>query len=69
MLFYGAGSAQSTGVSNYGGVIYAHEQNTVFLWTPRSGRGHMVYVADRWGDGQQSTVATSADIIIRIYAG
>jgi hypothetical protein len=71
MLFYGAGSAQSTGVSNYGGVIYAYTQDMVFLWTPtaNTGKGHMVYIADRWGDGQQSTAAASAYIIIRIYAG
>jgi hypothetical protein len=50
MLFYGAGSAQSTGVSNYGGVIYAYTQDMVFLWTPtaNTGKGHMVYIADRW---------------------
>jgi len=69
-VFSGAGSAVSTG-RNYGGVIYVYTNDSALLWTPKSstGRGYMIYIGDRWGDGEKSSAHETATIIVKVFAG
>lgn len=69
-VFSGAGSAVSTG-RKYGGVIYVYTNESALLWTPKSstGRGYMIYIGDRWGDGEMSSSQETATIIVKVFDG
>lgn len=65
MIFYGAGSTQANGVSDYGGVVYAYNEEEILFWRPSS--VNVVYIGDRWGSGMSHQASTTADIIVRIF--
>ena len=67
-VFSGAGSAVSTG-KKFGGVIYVYTNDSALLWTPKLGRGYMIYIGNRWGDGKMSSAQQTATIIIKVFAG
>jgi hypothetical protein len=53
-VFYGMGSAQTDDDNNeYGGVIYAYDENNVRMWTAHENDGNSVgqciFVGDGWG--------------------
>lgn len=68
MIFDGAGTALSTN-TKYSGVIYVYTNSSILLWTPSSLKGYMVFIDNRWGSGQMPSAETSADVIVRVYAG
>ncbi|VDI65593.1 Hypothetical predicted protein [Mytilus galloprovincialis] len=51
--------------SMYGGVIYAYTEKEVLLWRPTN--GPVVYIGDRWGNGNSNQIANTAHVIIRVY--
>ncbi|VDI52170.1 CUB and sushi domain-containing protein [Mytilus galloprovincialis] len=65
MVFNAAGTTQANGLSEYGGVIYAYTEKEVLLWRPTN--GPVVYIGDRWGNGNSNQVANTAHVIIRVY--
>ena len=61
-VFNGWGVPQSSGytIKEYGGLVYAYNENTVRLWAPSQATGHIISVTNGWGGGvntQQSLVA------------
>lgn len=64
MIFYGAGSTQANGFSDYGGVVYAYNEEEILFWRPSG--DNVVYIGGRWGSGMSHQASTTADIIVRI---
>lgn len=50
MVFYAAGTTQATPQHKYGGLLYAYNENQIFLWHPMN--SPLVFIGDRWGSGQ-----------------
>ncbi|CAG2205383.1 CSMD [Mytilus edulis] len=65
MVFNAAGTTQANVLSKYGGVIYAYTEKEVLLWRPTN--GPVVYIGDRWGNGNSNQIANTAHVIIRVY--
>ena len=65
MVFNAAGTTQANVLSKYGGVIYAYTEKEVLLWRPTN--GPVVYIGDRWGNGNSNQITNTAHVIIRVY--
>lgn len=65
MLFNAAGTTQAKNGSMYGGIVYAYSENEVMIWRPVN--GPVIYIGDRWGNGESKQTSYTADVIIRVY--
>jgi hypothetical protein len=45
MIFYGAGSTQANGFSDYGGVVYAYNEEEILFWRPSG--DNVVYIGSQ----------------------
>ncbi|MEZ4828313.1 MAG: hypothetical protein R3C61_18790 [Bacteroidia bacterium] len=71
-IFEGMGSAQSDDDNDeYGGVIFAYNQNTVRLWAPtvanNNPKGSIIMVGDGWGNEINSQFSASAEVRVLVW--
>ena len=70
MIFNGVGSSM---IKNevYSGVVYVYTNDSALLYTPSDGSsdGYMVYLGDRWGNGQYPSAETTAEVIVTVFSG
>lgn len=70
MIFNGVGSAM-TRDTIYSGVVYVYTNESALLYTPSecNPKGYMVYIGDRWGNGQYTSKAKTAEVIVTVFSG
>ena len=70
MIFNAAGSAMTTG-QIYSGVVYVYTNDSVLIYTPFGGNenGYMVYIGNRWGNEQNPSNETTAEVIVTVFFG
>lgn len=72
-IFEAQGSVQSDdGSDDYGGIIFAYDENDIRLWAPTKNdgtkKGYSVLVKNGWGDGRfLQSGDTKVEVMIRMY--
>ncbi|XP_062587110.1 uncharacterized protein LOC134248727 [Saccostrea cucullata] len=69
-FMFHAGSSAMIDTSNdsYGAIIYGYNETEVMFWrpSPTNTNGHLVYVGEKWGDGQSNQESDVVEVIVKV---
>lgn len=58
----GSSTADNDGGKQYGGLVFAYNENKTRLWAPSSSNGRIIAISDGWG-GERNTASETAGMV------